>query len=164
MRDKSLNANSKTDSLKERLKSYNGFLSRRKLELREYAEKLKKVKLSDRKNKTARLMTKRRYRQTARKIKKILGGLSTLGSSIKKNGDDFLKKKVYAARIDRINKKIDGLLSQLGCEVYDLKSHDTDKVIKNINIVSIMNQADKYHKEVALIEKKCKGRRLENGR
>ena len=128
--------------------------------MREYAEKLKKVKLSDRRNKTARLMTKRRYRQTARKarkIKKILGGLSTLGSSIKKNSDDFLKKKVYAARIDRINKKIDGLLSQLGCEVYDLKSHDTGKVMKNINIVSIMNQADKYRKEVALIEKKCKG-------
>ncbi len=45
----------------------------------------------------------------------------------------------------------------MGCEVYDLKSHDTGKVMKNINIVSIMNQADKYRKEVALIEKKCKG-------
>jgi hypothetical protein len=63
-----------------------------------------------------------------------------------------------------MNKKIDRLLSQLGCEVYDLKRHDTGKVMKNINIVSIMNQADKYRKEVTLIEKKCKVRRLENDR
>jgi hypothetical protein len=158
MMEESLNADSNIESLKERLKSYNGFLSRQKLELREYAEKLRKFKLSDRMNKAAQVMTKRRYKQTKRKIKKSLTGLSTVVPSIKKRGDEFFRRKIYTARINRINKKIDGLLSQLGCEVYDLESQSAGNTNKNRNIVSIMSQADKYHKEIAMIEKKCKGK------
>lgn len=58
------------------------------------------------------------------------------------------------AKIPLLHRKIDTLLTQLGCEVYDLESQGVIGIMESENVKSIIKQLKKFNKEIKVIQER----------
>lgn len=131
-------------------------LKERKQELENADRKLKRLQEAAQRDKAARVMTKRRVKQVKAAVKKAGSKMSTVLAATKESSAKWFEIAQGKGKTQIIRHKREELLTQLGCEVYDLNSQNITQVLGNESVAAILKQLKKYDAEMRSIEKNLK--------
>lgn len=131
-------------------------LSQAKKEHEKNEEELKRLRQSDKKDKAARVFTKKRLRDTKTALKKGGDKIAERAVHVKDESLKLIEEEKKKVTIHFIKKSIDEQLTKLGCEVYDLQNQGITDVFNKTRVKNILNQITKYTAEIQSIRSKKK--------